>query len=54
MTKRELLESKAFQDAPDDAEIRIGVFDEYEIMTYWDNANKVEYGIDGRIRLYRK
>ena len=54
MTKKELLESKAFQDAPDDAEIRVGVFDEYEMMSYWGNVNKIEYGKDGRIRLSRK
>ena len=29
MTKKELLESKAFQDAPDDAEIRIGSESKY-------------------------
>lgn len=46
--------SKAFQDAPDNAEIRVGVFDDYEMMSYWDSVNKVEYGKDGRIRLYSK
>lgn len=54
MTKKELLESKAFQDAPDDAEIRVGVFDDYEMMSYWGSVNKVEYGKDGRIRLYNE
>lgn len=51
MTKKELLDSKAFQDAPDDAEIRMGCWVDFDLMTYWANARTVEFGKDGRIRL---
>lgn len=51
MTKKELLESKAFQDAPMDAEIRMGCWVDCDFMTYWADAKTVEFGCDGRIRL---